>query len=207
MRFASIAAFVSALLATAPALADERCDLAVAHTIGFGFLLPEPGCPTSLHGDVGAAVGTVLRAEQDSDTQPLDVRIFAEAGVLVRAEEGVHVGPVVAVSGFGHDRGGDEGVKFEDTEVDGLLRTRVWALEGALSLDLAIGPGVYLRSFDNAAAPTVHFEIGPRIAGTLGVFAAYDVVFQDEGTAQRFMGGASLTWGGAAIAACVAAGC
>lgn len=211
MRLAFSAGFVSVLLAAAPALADEPCNLAVNHTLGFGFLLPQPDCPATLHGDVGVGVGRAFRGAQESDaqsltSQPLDVRIYAEAGVLFKAEDIVDLGPVLGLSGYGHDRGDDEGVQFEDTELTGLLRARVWGPEGLISLDLALGPGVYLKNGDELLGPTVHFEVGPRLLGALGLFVSYDHVFA-EVQEDRIMGGASVTMGGAVLGLCVAAGC
>ncbi len=211
MRLAFSAVFVSVLLAAAPALADEHCNLAVNHTLGFGFLLPEPDCPATLHGDVGVGVGRAFRGAQESDaqsptTEPLDVRIYAEAGVLFKLEDTIDVGPVLGLSGYGHDHGDDEGVQFEDTELTGLVRTRVWGPEGLIALDLAIGPGLYLKNGSELLGPTTHFEVGPRLLRVLGLFVSYDHVFGDV-QEDRVMGGATVTMGGAVLGLCLAAGC
>lgn len=176
MRFllASLAA-TAALAVSSPALAED-CDLSIHGTVGLGFLMPFPECPVTLHGDVGFSLGEAFFTDDRPVAEDrLDVRLFAEAGVLVRAgdEDGaerVDVGPVATIAGLGYSAT-DHPYEAETIQVALAGKVRWWAADW-FTLDASIGPLLNYYA-DDRLRLGVLTDVGMTIHGLVGAYATY----------------------------------
>ncbi len=184
---------VSVWLVAAPAQARE-CDLMSVEDVGMGFVIPTPGCSATIHGDVGFGLGDTFPNRRPEQLDALDVRLFAELGVLLPVEgtRRFEMGPVVSIAGLNSARDGE----FDRISLSGLLHTRVWFADDILTFDTSLGPSANWRG--SSLHPGLFASIVPGVHGVAGLELSYDFLpFSNE---HRVMGGLRMTWG-AAVAA------
>ena len=204
--FVATLAAAAALSLSAPALASE-CELSIADTVGLGFLMPFPECPVTLHGDVGFGLGNAFFTDDRPVAEErLDVRLFAEAGVLVRAgdEEGaerVDVGPVAMIAGLGYSAT-DHPFEAETLQLGLMGKVRWWAPGDLVTFDGGVGP-LLNRYSDDRLRLGLLSELGMTLHGLAGAYVTYTHAYGSrEHTVYATI---KITYGAAVFAACAMA--
>lgn len=203
-RWVSAGSLAIALLAMAPrAHAEGNCPIEY-EGVGMGAVIPGAECKSTLHTDVHVSALT----ENWVDYAP---RGTLEVGAMwgVPAAEGLHLGPMLALSGSGVDESGDTTLATFD--LSARLRGRMWIdTDGSkiLFVEAATGPTLSVPAGpDDPLRAGVYGELGLNAHGILGAFFAIEPTMstskRDDSIVTRYSLGLKTTAAGFAIAVAV----
>ncbi|NUP05082.1 MAG: hypothetical protein HOW73_03360 [Polyangiaceae bacterium] len=207
VRTGAVAAAVTvSTLSATTARADDDCVVEVDN-IGFGFVLPDSGCHSSIHSDV-----TMSGVTEDWST--FGLRGSVEIGWLGQPPgfDRFQLGPVISLGGSQLAKQDDENVSSE-FEALALVKTRYW-LPGAdetFYVEASVGPAMVLPP-DGPARFGGYGELAVSAHGVLGVFFSVEPTLTVDGpiTVRYALGGKTTAVGFAivvAIYACAEVGC
>ncbi|NUO51262.1 MAG: hypothetical protein HOV80_20585 [Polyangiaceae bacterium] len=179
----------------------ENCPIEY-EGVGMGAVIPGPECRTTFHSDVHVSAIT----ENWVDYAP---RGTLEVGALwgVPAAEGLHLGPMLAISGSGVSESGDTTLATFDPSIR--LRGRMWIPtdgERILFVEAATGPTLSVPAGpDDPLRVGAYGELGLNVHGLIGGFFAVEptVSTDDDSVVTRYSLGLKTTAAGFAIAVAV----